>query len=133
MIVPSIDIVDGKAVQLVGGEQQAIDAGDPLAVLERFAVAGTVAVIWVGESTRYVAAVPLNATEVAPVRFVPVMTTLVPGGPLVGVKVEMVGGWITVKVPALSAGPPPAVVTCSAPVVAPAGTVAVICLALSTT
>jgi phosphoribosyl-ATP pyrophosphohydrolase len=45
VIVPSIDIVDGKAVQLVGGEQQAIDAGDPLAVLERFAVAGTVAVV----------------------------------------------------------------------------------------
>ena len=29
MIVPSIDIVDGSAVQLVGGEELAIDAGDP--------------------------------------------------------------------------------------------------------
>src|SRR5581483_5339748 len=37
------------------------------------------------------AAVPLNETEVAPVRFVPLTVTLVPAGPLVGVKLEMLG------------------------------------------
>lgn len=45
MIVPSIDIVDGETVQLVGGEEKALDAGDPMAVLERFSVAGEVAVV----------------------------------------------------------------------------------------
>jgi phosphoribosyl-ATP pyrophosphohydrolase len=45
MIVPSIDLMNGNAVQLVGGEEQAIDAGDPLPVAERFAVAGDLAVI----------------------------------------------------------------------------------------
>jgi phosphoribosyl-AMP cyclohydrolase / phosphoribosyl-ATP pyrophosphohydrolase len=45
VIVPSIDIVAGSTVQLVGGEEQALDAGDPVAVLERFAVAGEVAVV----------------------------------------------------------------------------------------
>jgi phosphoribosyl-ATP pyrophosphohydrolase/phosphoribosyl-AMP cyclohydrolase/phosphoribosyl-ATP pyrophosphohydrolase/phosphoribosyl-AMP cyclohydrolase/histidinol dehydrogenase len=29
VIVPSIDLMDGQTVQLVGGEQRAIDAGDP--------------------------------------------------------------------------------------------------------
>ncbi len=45
MIVPSIDIVAGTTVQLVGGEQPALDAGDPLGVLERFARVGEVAVV----------------------------------------------------------------------------------------
>ncbi len=45
MIVPSIDIMDGKAVQLIGGEKMAIDAGDPFPVAERFSVAGEIAVI----------------------------------------------------------------------------------------
>lgn len=45
MIIPSIDISDGRTVQLVGGETLAIDAGDPLALLERFGVVGEVAVI----------------------------------------------------------------------------------------
>ena len=34
---------------------------------------------------------PLNLTAVAPVKFVPVIVTLVPVGPLVGVKLVMVG------------------------------------------
>lgn len=45
MIVPSIDISGGNAVQLVGGETLAIDAGDPRPLLEQFAVVGEVAVI----------------------------------------------------------------------------------------
>jgi phosphoribosyl-ATP pyrophosphohydrolase/phosphoribosyl-AMP cyclohydrolase len=45
VIVPSIDIVAGTTVQLVGGEQPALDAGDPLGVLERFARVGEVAVV----------------------------------------------------------------------------------------
>lgn len=45
MIVPSIDIMQGKAVQLIGGEKKVIDAGDPLPIARRFAVAGDLAVI----------------------------------------------------------------------------------------
>ena len=66
---------------------------------------------------------PLNVTAVAPVKFVPLIVTLVPTAPLVGVKLVMVGALDTVKLLALVAVPP-GVVTLSGPVVAPAGTVA---------
>lgn len=45
MIVPSIDLLDGRVVQLVGGEDLAIEAGDPAPILERFARVGEVAVV----------------------------------------------------------------------------------------
>ncbi len=45
MIVPSIDIQDGQAVQLVGGEALAIEAGDPRPLADRFGRVGEVAVI----------------------------------------------------------------------------------------
>src|SRR3954470_7650362 len=45
MIVPSIDLQGGHAVQLIGGEKKAIDAGDPAPIMERFRLAGDVAVI----------------------------------------------------------------------------------------
>ncbi|HEY6158102.1 MAG TPA: phosphoribosyl-ATP diphosphatase [Gemmatimonadales bacterium] len=45
MIVPSIDLIDGRAVQLRRGRELVLDGGDPLARLEEFAVAGEVAVV----------------------------------------------------------------------------------------
>lgn len=45
MIVPSIDIMGGKAVQLRHGREFVLDAGDPMEWLDRFAVAGEVAVV----------------------------------------------------------------------------------------
>ena len=70
------------------------------------------------------AAVPLNLTADAPVKFVPLIVTLVPTGPLVGVKLVIVGALaLTVKLAALVAVPA-GVVTLTGPVVAPAGTVA---------
>lgn len=45
MIIPSIDLVRGRTVQLIGGEAEAIDAGDPIPILERLRLAGEVAVI----------------------------------------------------------------------------------------
>jgi phosphoribosyl-ATP pyrophosphohydrolase/phosphoribosyl-AMP cyclohydrolase len=45
MIIPSIDLMDGQAVQLIGGEKKAIEAGDPMPIAERFSVAGEIAVI----------------------------------------------------------------------------------------
>lgn len=45
MIIPSIDLMDGRAVQLVGGREKVLDAGDPVPIAERFALAGEIAVI----------------------------------------------------------------------------------------
>lgn len=45
MIIPSIDILGGQTVQLVGGREHALDAGDPRPIARRFAVAGEVAVV----------------------------------------------------------------------------------------
>lgn len=45
MIVPSIDLQGGQTVQLVGGAEKAIDAGDPLPIAQRFSIAGEIAVI----------------------------------------------------------------------------------------
>jgi phosphoribosyl-ATP pyrophosphohydrolase len=45
MIIPSIDISRGTTVQLVGGREQALDAGNPRDWLERFSLAGEVAVV----------------------------------------------------------------------------------------
>lgn len=45
MIVPSIDLMNGHAVQLRQGRELVIDAGDPRPIAERFAPIGEVAVI----------------------------------------------------------------------------------------
>lgn len=45
MIIPSIDIMGGQAVQLIGGETHALSAGDPMALAERFGRVGPIAVI----------------------------------------------------------------------------------------
>lgn len=45
MIIPSIDLEAGRCVQLIGGEELAIDAGSPFPVLEAFSLAGEVAVV----------------------------------------------------------------------------------------
>jgi phosphoribosylformimino-5-aminoimidazole carboxamide ribotide isomerase len=45
MIVPSIDLMQGRAVQLRRGRELVLDGGDPLVRLEEFAVAGEVAVV----------------------------------------------------------------------------------------
>ncbi len=93
------------------------------------APAGTVAVIWVAEFTANMAERPFNFTAVAPVRFVPVMVTVVPTFPEVGEKLEMVGVTPpdTVKL-VLLVPVPLGVVTEMRPVVAPVGTEAMICV-----
>jgi phosphoribosyl-ATP pyrophosphohydrolase/phosphoribosyl-AMP cyclohydrolase len=45
MIVPSIDIKDGRAVQLKHGREFVLDGGDPMERLDQFAVVGEVAVV----------------------------------------------------------------------------------------
>src|SRR5207253_401693 len=85
---------------------------------------GTVAAIVVAELTvKLTALVPLNVTAVAPVKLVPLIVTLLPTGPLVGVKLVIVGaGTVTVN-ELLLVAVPPGVVTLMGPLVAPLGTV----------
>lgn len=45
MIIPSIDLQGGQTVQLVGGADKALDAGDPRPLAERFSRVGEIAVI----------------------------------------------------------------------------------------
>ena len=45
MIIPSIDLMNGRAVQLRRGRELVLDGGDPLARLDEFSVAGEVAVV----------------------------------------------------------------------------------------
>lgn len=45
MIVPSIDIMNGRAVQLVGGRDLELDAGDPRPIASQFALVGEIAVV----------------------------------------------------------------------------------------
>ena len=74
-------------------------------------------------TVKLAALTPLNVTAVAPVKVVPLIVTLIPTGPLVGVTLVIVGAGMTMKLVALVAVPP-GVVTPSGPDVAPAGTVA---------
>jgi hypothetical protein len=75
-----------KSVLLV-----AVPPGVVTRIRPEVALAGTVAVICVAEFTVNVAARLLNVTAVAPVKFVPVIVTTVPGGPAVGANEVIVG------------------------------------------
>jgi hypothetical protein len=87
------------------------------------APAGTGTAILVADQLVGVAAVPLNVTvllpSVAP-KFVPVIVTAVPTGPLVGDTLVRLGAIVMVYDSALLARPP--TVTTTLPVVAPVGT-----------
>lgn len=45
MIIPSIDLMGGSTVQLVGGREKKLDAGPPAPIARRFSIAGEIAVI----------------------------------------------------------------------------------------
>jgi len=45
MIVPSIDLMNGNAVQLIGGKELEINAGDPKPLAQKFGIVGEIAVI----------------------------------------------------------------------------------------
>lgn len=85
---------------------------------------GTVVVTVPELLTVNVATLPPKKTPLAPVKFVPVIVTPVPAGPLAGVKDTMAG--VTVKRVVVFKGPLPGVVTVMGPVVAPPGTVVAI-------
>lgn len=97
--------------------------GVVIVILLVIAAAGTVALTCVAEFTTKLAVTSPNVTFVVCINPVPLMTTCVPTGPLVGLKLEMVGMtlkiWLLVKMPER-------VVTLTDPVVPVAGTTAVI-------
>ena len=84
----------------------------------------------IAEFTVNAAAAPWNFTAVVEEKFVPVIVTDVPTGPLDGEKPLMVGGApapVTLKFVELTSLPA-GVVTLMRPVVAPTGTLVVICV-----
>lgn len=91
---------------------------------------GTTATICAAMSDTMAAgvAVPVNVT-VELRRLAPAMVTVAPIRPLVGAKLDIVGGGITVKIGLVAT--PPGVVTVMTPLDAPAGTTATILLAVS--
>jgi hypothetical protein len=93
------------------------------------APAGTAAVIVEALSVVMVAETPLKVRLVAFPRLVPEIVTTVPTAPDDGLKPVIFGALITLKLATLTAVPPP-VVTLIVPVVAPAGTVVVIFVAV---
>ena len=117
----------GAGAVTVNGAPLLVPPGVVTVTLPLVAPAGTLVVIWVAEFTVNVAPAPLKLTLVAPVKLVPVIITVVPTVPLVGFRLVITGaGTVTVNARPLLI--PPGVVTVTLPVVAPAGTVAVIWL-----
>ena len=135
-IVPTPLIV-GVKLDIVGARVKlvalvAVPPGVVTLILPVVAPAGTVTVMLVALITvKLVAAVALNFTADASVKLVPVRVTMVPMPPRAGVKLDMVGAGMTVKLVALVAVPP-GVVTLILPVVAPIGTVTLILVVLTT-
>ena len=111
-----------------------VPAGATTVIGPLIAPAGTVAFMEVDVTTEKTEATPLKSTLVAPTKLVPDMPTLDATGPLVGEKPVMVMDppvLVTVKKPLLRAvlvGE----MTLMGPVVAPAGTVALIELDVTT-
>lgn len=127
---PLIVIVTTKFVDVTAVPAAVVTAMGPVVVRGAVAVPGTVAVMLVSETTvKLDAGMPLKVTPTAPVRFSPVIVTVVPPGPLPGKNKPMAGrvpvGGVTVKLVAL-VPVPPMLVTAMGPVVAPEGTTATI-------
>jgi hypothetical protein len=103
-------------------------------ILPVVAPLGTVATIWVVLAELTDPAVPLNFTTsfaAVALKFVPVIVTVAPTFPLVGVKLVIVGaGTVTLKL-VLLVVVWLATVTLIAPVVAPAGTATTSCVAVA--
>lgn len=110
--------VSGATVVIVGGgliskfvSLLAMPVGVITLIGPDTAPVGTVAVICDGELTvKAEAAMPPKLTDVAPVRFVPVITTCVPAGLVVGANEVIVGPFVV-----MSNDQPPAIAPLSSP------------------
>ena len=103
-------------------ELVAVPLGVVTVIVPLVAPVGTVALIDVSELTTKLAEMPLNITDVAPVKWSPPIPTLAPAMPLPGVKPPISGIVpVTVKLPELDPVPF-GVVTLTGPLVALLGT-----------
>ena len=139
--VASTAPLNGLKLVMVGGGSVTVKLEELVAVRELtvteiapvVAPVGTVVVILVAVEADTVAAVPLKLTLLlagVALKFVPVMVIVVPTTPLDGLKLVIVGeGRVTVKFDALVAVKE-FTMTETVPVVAPAGTVVVILVAV---
>jgi hypothetical protein len=117
-----VTVVTVKFVELVAVPLGVVTEIGPVVAPE-----GTVALIRAAFCTVKVAETPLKRTAVAPVKFVPLIWTEVPTGPLVGLNDVIVGAPVVVTVKFVElVAVPLGVVTRIGPVVAPVGTVTVI-------
>ena len=113
-------------------EEVAVPPGVVTEIVPVVAPFGALVAMWLASVTEKVAVVPLNPTLVAPVKFVPVIVTLVPTMPLAGEKLVMVGAAaFTVKLFVEVAVPTGVTITIF-PVTAAAGTVSVTLVLLAT-
>jgi hypothetical protein len=128
-------VIVGAAVTVKTPALVAVPPGVTMLIGPLLAPLGTVAVICDAPlALNDVAATPLKSTAVAPDKLLPLIVTDVPATPVVGEKLEIVGGAPTVTVKfAVLVAVPVGVTTRRGPVVAPAGTVAVICVGELTT
>jgi len=125
--------VDGLRPEMLGGGGGTVKFTPLLAMpatvtttLPVTAPAGTGTTMLVALQFVGVAAVPLNVTVLVPCvapKFVPAIVTEVPAAPEVGLRLVMLGGVETINAMALLVTPP--TVTTTFPVVAPAGTGAI--------
>ncbi len=118
-------VVTVKLLELTAVEPETVTLIGPVEAPE-----GTVTTSFVVVADETVAAAPLNCTEsfdLVALKFVPLMVTDVPTAPLVGEKLERVGGNTTVKLPLLVAVLLPTL-TEIFPVLAPFGTAVTICV-----
>ena len=85
--IPAESTVNGVPLKLQPVPEGVVTLSEPVV-----APPGTVAVIWVSESMLKLAAARLNATPVAPVKCAPVIVTVAPSDPLLGVNEVIAGG-----------------------------------------
>ena len=95
--VPTLTVVAVAGVVVTVNEAAlvAVPAGVVTLMVPDCAAVGTVKVMLVALTTVNVVARVPSVTAVAPLRAVPVIVTVVPGIPLTGVKLVMVGGEAT--------------------------------------
>ena len=74
-------------------EEEPVPLGEVTNIIPLVAPPGTVVVILDAESTVNVVATLLNLTEVVPLKFVPLIITPVPLGPVEGVKDVIIGAF----------------------------------------
>jgi hypothetical protein len=94
-------VIVGAAMKVKVAVLVAVPPGVVTEIVPVFAPVGTFTVTLVAATVAGVAATPPKLTDVAPVRFVPVIVTVAPAPAEVGVKLVIAGGVTTERWPSL--------------------------------